>query len=104
MQHAKDYGLSAEKIGFDTAAVVERSRGVAKQLSDGVGFLMKKNKVDVIWGDGASIDAARQGHGEGRREPAPKDALGRALSGEAHHRRDRRAAARAARASSRTRS
>ena len=56
MQHAKDYGLSAEKVSFDPKAVVERSRGVSKRLNDGVGFLMKKNKVTVIWGE-ASIDA-----------------------------------------------
>ena len=35
---------------------MQRSRGVSKRLNDGVGFLMKKNKVDVIWG-AASIDA-----------------------------------------------
>src|SRR5712675_2615362 len=56
MQHAKDYGLSAEKIAFDPAAVVKRSRAVSKRLNDGVGFLMKKNKVTVIWGE-ATIDA-----------------------------------------------
>ena len=55
MQHAKDYGLSAEKVSFDPKAVVERSRGVSKRLNDGVGFLMKKNKITVIWGE-ASID------------------------------------------------
>ena len=51
MQHAKDYGLSAEKISFDPAAVVKRSRGVSGQLNGGIGFLMKKNKVDIIWGE-----------------------------------------------------
>ncbi|NRG18755.1 dihydrolipoyl dehydrogenase [Rhizobiales bacterium] len=51
MTHAKDYGLSAEKVGFDAAAVVKRSRGVSGQLNAGVGFLMKKNKIDVIWGE-----------------------------------------------------
>lgn len=56
MQHAKDYGLSAEKISYDPKAVVQRSRGVSKRLNDGVGFLMKKNKVQVIWGK-AAIDA-----------------------------------------------
>ena len=56
MQHAKDYGLSAENVSFDAKAVVQRSRGVAKRLNDGVGFLMKKNKVTVIWGQ-ATIDA-----------------------------------------------
>ncbi|NMN56434.1 dihydrolipoamide dehydrogenase [Xanthobacter sp. SG618] len=53
MEHAKDYGLSAEKIGFDAAAVVKRSRGVSSQLATGVGFLLNKNKVDVIWGKAA---------------------------------------------------
>src|SRR3974377_385261 len=56
MQHAKDYGLKADNVGYDPTAVVKRSRGVAKRLNDGVGFLMKKNKVSVIWGD-ATIDA-----------------------------------------------
>jgi dihydrolipoamide dehydrogenase len=50
MQHAKEFGLSAEKIGFDTAAIVARSRGIAKRLADGVGFLMKKHKITVIDG------------------------------------------------------
>src|SRR6476619_6596860 len=45
MQHPKDYGLSAEKVGFDAKAVVQRSRGVPKRLNDGVGYLMKKNQV-----------------------------------------------------------
>src|SRR6188508_1070526 len=51
-QHAKDYGLSAKDVGFDAAAIVKRSRAVAAQLSNGVAFLMKKNKIDVIWGSG----------------------------------------------------
>ncbi len=50
MTHAKDYGLTASNVGFDAAAVVARSRAVAKQLSNGVAFLMKKNKVTVIEG------------------------------------------------------
>ncbi len=52
MQHAADFGLSAEKIGFDLPAVVKRSRGVAKQLASGVGHLLKKNKVTVVDGTG----------------------------------------------------
>ncbi|MBV8185433.1 MAG: FAD-dependent oxidoreductase, partial [Hyphomicrobiales bacterium] len=57
VRHAQDYGLLLEgKIGPDAAAVVRRSRGVSKRLNDGVGFLMKKNKIDVIWGE-AVIDA-----------------------------------------------
>ncbi len=52
MQHAKDYGLKIEgKIGFEAADVVKRSRGVSARLNGGVGYLMKKNKVDVIWGE-----------------------------------------------------
>ncbi len=51
MARAKEFGLSAEKIGYDLDAVVQRSRGVAKQLSGGVGHLLKKNKVDVVMGE-----------------------------------------------------
>ena len=51
-EHAKDYGLSISgEIKADVKAVVERSRGVSARLNGGVGFLMKKNKVDVIWGE-----------------------------------------------------
>lgn len=52
MKHAADYGLVAEKISADLDAVVKRSRGVAKQLNQGVTGLMKKNKIDVVMGDG----------------------------------------------------
>jgi len=52
MQHAKDYGLAAEKISADIEAVVKRSRGVAKQLNQGVTHLMKKNKITVVEGVG----------------------------------------------------
>ncbi len=51
MQHAKDFGLSVEKASADPGAVVKRSRAISAQLSAGVGFLMKKNKIDVIWGE-----------------------------------------------------
>jgi dihydrolipoamide dehydrogenase len=51
MKHAADYGLSAEGIGFDLAKVVQRSRGVSKQLNGGVGHLLKKNKVTVFDGE-----------------------------------------------------
>ncbi len=51
MERAKDFGLSAEKIGYDLESVVKRSRGVAKQLTGGVGHLLKKNKVTVIMGE-----------------------------------------------------
>jgi dihydrolipoamide dehydrogenase len=81
MQHAKDYGLAAEKVSYDAAAVVKRSRGVSKRLNDGVGFLMKKNKVSVIWGE-ALIDApgkvtVKPAKSEAsRNSDAPKGALG----------------------------
>src|ERR1700742_1449526 len=52
MQHAKDYGLVADKISADLEAVVKRSRGVAKQLNQGVTHLMKKNKITVHMGTG----------------------------------------------------
>jgi len=75
MQHAKDYGLSAEKVSYDPKAVVARSRGVSKRLNDGVGFLMKKNKVSIIWGD-AGIDAPGKVTVKKSAVEAPKGALG----------------------------
>jgi dihydrolipoamide dehydrogenase len=53
IQHADAYGLEAVKMGFDLQKVVQRSRGVAKQLNQGVTHLMKKNKVAVHMGEGA---------------------------------------------------
>ena len=51
-QHPGSYGLKIEgAVSADTAAVVDRSRKVSARLNGGVGFLMKKNKVDVIWGE-----------------------------------------------------
>src|SRR5438105_1410218 len=78
MRHAKDYGLRADQVGFDAAAVVKRSRVVSKRLNDGVGFLMKKNKVPVIWGE-ATIDAPGRITVRGKSDSegdAPKGALG----------------------------
>ena len=75
MQHAKDYGLSAEKISFDLQAVVQRSRGVVKRLNDGVGYLFKKNKVTVIWGE-ATLDAPGKLTVRKSQVEAPKGALG----------------------------
>ncbi len=75
LQHAKDYGLTAEKVGYDAKAVVQRSRGVSKRLNDGVGFLMKKNKVSVIWGE-AAIDAPGKVTVKTSKTEAPKGVLG----------------------------
>jgi len=52
LTHASAYGLSAEKVGFDLAAIVERSRKVAGQLNMGVKGLMKKHKIAVVEGEG----------------------------------------------------
>ena len=75
MQHAKSFGLSAEKVAYDGTAVVKRSRGVAKRLNDGVGFLMRKNKVAVIWGE-AALDAPGKVTVRAGKSEAPKGALG----------------------------
>ena len=75
MQHAKDYGLKADNVGFDPQAIVKRSRGVAKRLADGIAFLFKKNKVQVIWGE-ANIDAPGKVTVKAGKSEAPKGALG----------------------------
>jgi dihydrolipoamide dehydrogenase len=75
LQHAKDYGLSAGEVTYDPTAVVKRSRAVSKRLNDGVGFLMKKNKVSVIWGE-ATIDAPNKITVKAGKSEAPKGALG----------------------------
>src|SRR5690606_12999713 len=51
MQRAGEFGLKADGIGYDLDAVVKRSRGIAKQLNQGVGHLLKKNKVTVVMGE-----------------------------------------------------
>ncbi len=51
MRRAGEFGLKAEGVGFDLDAVVKRSRAVARQLSAGVAFLMKKNGVAVVMGE-----------------------------------------------------
>ncbi|HEX4894515.1 MAG TPA: dihydrolipoyl dehydrogenase [Hyphomicrobiaceae bacterium] len=62
--HAKDYGLVLEgTIRPDVAAVVKRSRGVSTQLNGGVGFLLRKNKVSVIWGE-ATVERAPAANGK----------------------------------------
>jgi dihydrolipoamide dehydrogenase len=73
--------------------VVKRSPGVSKRLNDGVGFLMKKNKVTVIWGE-ALIDAPGKITVKAGRNEGPKGALG--AGGQTHHHRHRGAAARLA--------
>ncbi len=85
-QHAKDYGLRIEgTVGYDSEAIKDRSRKISAQLNAGVGFLLKKNKVDVIWGEahltkpgevkvGKSSKAAHQ-----PQAPVPKGILGEGI-------------------------
>jgi dihydrolipoamide dehydrogenase len=51
-QHPGDYGIKIDgSVTPDLQAIVARSRGIAQRMNGGVGFLMKKNKVDIIWGE-----------------------------------------------------
>lgn len=52
IQHAKDYGITVKDASVDFNAVIDRSRGVANGMSQGIQFLMKKNKIDIIKGYG----------------------------------------------------
>ncbi|GHA11746.1 dihydrolipoyl dehydrogenase [Devosia pacifica] len=82
MNHAKDYGLTAEKFGFDISGVVKRSRDIAAQMNNGVQFLMKKNKVDIIWGEAQITKPGEIKVGKPTKEPmqpmgpVPKNTLG----------------------------
>ncbi len=60
-EHGDNYGLKIQKPDFDIAAVVKRSRGVSAQLNGGVAGLMKKNKIDVIWGQAKLTKAGKGG-------------------------------------------
>ena len=83
MQHPGDYGLKLNgTVSVDAAAVVKRSRGVSAQLNGGVSFLLKKNKVDVIWGE-ATIPKVGEVNVSAPKKPAvqpqnpvPKGVLG----------------------------
>ncbi len=59
MHRAKEFGLKAEGVGYDLDAVVDRSRKVAKQLSSGVGHLMKKNKITTLMGEATMAGKGR---------------------------------------------
>lgn len=52
MQHSEDFGLSCENLRFDFGKVIARSRRVADRLSQGIGFLMRKNNINVVRGTG----------------------------------------------------
>ena len=82
LQHIESFGLKAQEIPFDMGAVIKRSRAVAGQLNQGVGHLLRKNKVDVIWGAATiespgTVSVAQPGQSvDGPPVPAPKGALG----------------------------
>ena len=59
LHNLDQYGFSAKEIAFDARKVVERSRKVAKQLSNGVAFLLKKNKVTVLDGEAKLAGAGK---------------------------------------------
>jgi dihydrolipoamide dehydrogenase len=81
--HGKDYGVAIEgSVKPDLKAVVERSRGIAARMNGGVGILMKKNKVDVIWGEAKITKPGEIVVGKSSKKPmepqvpAPKNTLG----------------------------
>ena len=52
LNHAADYGLKVDGVGYDFGAVIQRSRGVADGMSKGINFLFKKNKIETVSGVG----------------------------------------------------
>jgi dihydrolipoamide dehydrogenase len=82
MAHAAAYGLKAGDLGFDLPAIVKRSRDIAGQMNNGVQFLMKKNKVDTIWGEatiskpGEIVVSKTKKPPVQPQWPGPKNALG----------------------------
>jgi dihydrolipoamide dehydrogenase len=52
LQHAADYGITVKESSADFGAMIKRSRDVASGMSNGIQFLMKKNKIDVLKGNG----------------------------------------------------
>ena len=81
--HAKEYGLTVDgSVKADLEAIVKRSRGIAERMNAGVGFLMKKNKVDIIWGEATLSKPGEVTVSEVKKKivepqaPKPKNALG----------------------------
>jgi len=86
LHRLEEFGLKADNISFDATAIVKRSRAVAGQLSNGVKFLMKKNKVDVIEG-AAKLKSAGRVSVEGKSgttEYAAKNIILPLVRGHAH--------------------
>jgi len=82
--HAKNYGLTIDgTISADVKAVVERSRGVSGRLNGGVGMLMKKNKVDVIWGEAKLAGKGKVTVGKTSKKPMePQHPVPKGVKGE----------------------
>ena len=85
VKSAAEFGIEVEgSPRIDLDAIVARSRAVAGELNAGVGFLLKKNAVDIIWGraelkGGGAIEVSpvdKEGWGQPLRLEPPKDALG----------------------------
>jgi dihydrolipoamide dehydrogenase len=83
-EHAKDYGLKLEgTITADISAVVARSRGVSARLNGGIAYLMKKNKVDVIWGEAKLTKPSEIVVGKSSKKPMePQHSLPKGTLGE----------------------
>lgn len=50
INYAENYGFDKVKVNFKFSNIIQRSRNIAKKMSKGVEFLMKKNRIDIIWG------------------------------------------------------
>lgn len=58
-KHAADYGVTVKEASADFGGVIKRSRGVADKMSKGIQFLMKKNKIEVIMGNGKLLSPTK---------------------------------------------
>ena len=82
MNNAKEYGLKIDAVSFDIGDVIKRSRRVSRRLNGGVGHLLAKNKVDVIWGEaklvspGEVVVSNPSSKAYQPQNPLPKNTLG----------------------------
>jgi len=56
LKHSDFYGVKADNVAIDFKKIIERSRGVAKTLSDGISYLLKKNKIDLLVGSATFVN------------------------------------------------
>ncbi|QKV18182.1 dihydrolipoyl dehydrogenase [Oricola thermophila] len=85
--HATNYGLKVDgTVRADVKAVVDRSRGVSARLNGGVGFLMKKNKIDVIWGEARLAGKGKVVVGKSSKKPMePQNPVPKGVKGEGEY-------------------